>query len=73
MKMDIEGAEDLALAPFLRDAPDNLLPRLLIIENQPANWSVDLYGLLGERGFIRVAKTKMNAIFRRNPSRPAGT
>ena len=26
LKIDIEGAEDLALAPFLREAPSQLLP-----------------------------------------------
>src|SRR5262249_26163965 len=49
VKIDIEGAEDLALAPFLRDAPSALLPRLLVIEDRP-DWTIDLYAMLHQRG-----------------------
>jgi len=51
LKIDIEGAEDLALAPFLREARQALLPRLVLIEDRPQDWSVDLYALLRQRGY----------------------
>jgi FkbM family methyltransferase len=64
LKIDIEGAEDLALAPFLRDAPQSLLPRLVLIESRPQDWSVDLHGLLRERGYAVVARSRQNDVFR---------
>jgi len=39
IKIDIEGAEHLALAPFLREAPEPLLPRLVLIEDRPHSLS----------------------------------
>jgi FkbM family methyltransferase len=61
LKIDIEGAEDLALAPFLRDAPPELLPRLVLIEDRP-DWGIDLYGLLTERGYVRQDRSRHNII-----------
>jgi FkbM family methyltransferase len=63
LKIDIEGAEDLALAPFLREAPRELLPRLLLIEDRP-DWDVDLYALLEARGYAKSARSRHNIIFR---------
>src|SRR5262245_31126098 len=64
LKIDIEGAEDLALAPFLRTAPQSLLPHLVLIENRPQDWSVDLYALLRERGYTLSAQSRHNDVFR---------
>ena len=33
LKLDVEGAEDLILDPFFRDAPEELYPSLLIMED----------------------------------------
>ena len=63
MKIDIEGAEDLALAPFLRDAERELLPRLLLIEDRP-DWRIDLYALLRQCGYVESARSRHNRIFR---------
>jgi FkbM family methyltransferase len=63
LKIDIEGAEDLALAPFLRDAPRPLLPRLILIEDRP-DWTVDLYALLRQRGYVESARNRHNVILR---------
>jgi FkbM family methyltransferase len=65
LKIDIEGAEDLALAPFLREAPDALLPRLVLIEDRPDDWTVDLYALLRERGYAVSSRSKHNVVFER--------
>jgi FkbM family methyltransferase len=64
LKIDIEGAEDLALAPFLRDAPDSLLPRLLIIEDRAMDWRTDLFALIAARGYVHSMRVRHNVIFR---------
>jgi len=63
LKIDIEGAEDLALTPFLRTAPTELLPRLVLIEDRPEEWSVNIYGLMQARGYVLLARNRLNAIF----------
>src|SRR5262245_1803141 len=67
LKIDIEGAEDLALAPFLRQAPRALLPRIVLIEDRPQDWSVDLYALLQQRGYAMSARSRQNSVFRLEP------
>lgn len=64
LKIDIEGAEDLALTPFLNSAPDSLLPRLLIIENSEKQWKTDLFQTIQARGYTLVNRNKMNSMFR---------
>jgi FkbM family methyltransferase len=63
LKIDIEGSEDLALAPFLREVPDSLLPRLVLIEERP-DWALDLYALLEQRGYVRAERSRFNLVFR---------
>ncbi|MHB2168249.1 FkbM family methyltransferase [Alsobacter sp. R-9] len=65
IKLDVEGAEDLILEPFLRTAPESLLPRLFLIENGTGRWQIDLPELLREKGYALVAKTRVNLIFER--------
>ncbi|MCZ8097300.1 MAG: FkbM family methyltransferase [Burkholderiales bacterium] len=65
IKLDVEGAEDLILEPFLRNAPESLLPRLLLIENGAGRWQIDLPAMLQEKGYRLVAKTRVNLIFER--------
>lgn len=60
LKIDIEGAEDIALAPFLRDAPTALLPRLILIEDTRGFWSVDLFALLASRGYTVQERGRQN-------------
>lgn len=67
LKIDVEGAEDLALSPFLCDAPDALLPRLVIIEDSRASWRVDLFGQLAARGYCVLARSKQNVVLGRSP------
>jgi FkbM family methyltransferase len=63
LKIDIEGAEDLALAPFLRAAPPALLPRILLLEERP-DWETDIYALLRERGYVQTERSRFNLVFR---------
>lgn len=65
IKLDVEGAEDLIMEPFLREAPASLWPGLIIIEDSTARWQVDLPGLFTECGYRLLAKTRLNLVFER--------
>lgn len=62
LKIDVEGAEDLILVPFLRDAPRDLLPRLFIIENARNRWQTDCIALMEELGYRQIAETRLNVV-----------
>lgn len=64
LKIDVEGAEDIVLAPFLRDAPQSLLPRLILIEDTRGFWGVDLFALLAARGYTEQARSRQNVALR---------
>ena len=68
MKLDVEGAEDLILVAFFRDVARHLWPRLLIIEDAPGRWTMDLFGLIRERGYAVALKTRTNVIYERAES-----
>jgi FkbM family methyltransferase len=68
LKIDVEGAEDRVLAPYLRQAPAPLYPGLILIEDSSAEWSVDLFALLAERGYVVFARTRQNVMLRLRPS-----
>ena len=65
VKLDVEGAEDLILEPFLRDAPEALWPGFIIIEDSRRRWQSDLAGLLARSGYRMVAQTRLNLVFER--------
>jgi FkbM family methyltransferase len=65
MKLDVEGAEDLVLEPFLAAEPEKLWPRVLILAYSPGKWDVDLCGMLEERGYIRVLRTRVYVMYER--------
>ena len=67
VKLDVEGAEDLILEPFLREAPEALLPRLFVIEDGVDRWQTDLPALLAAKGYRRIARTRLNLVFERAP------
>jgi FkbM family methyltransferase len=70
LKIDIEGAEDRALIPFLEQAPETLLPQYMIIENSVSQWSGDVLGALARRGYHKAAvQGKMNLILERHGTR----
>ncbi|WP_341872332.1 FkbM family methyltransferase [Lutibaculum baratangense] len=62
IKIDVEGAEDLVMTEFLEEAPEELLPSLIIIENAQARWQVDLIGLMEKRGYHVIATTRLNLV-----------
>jgi FkbM family methyltransferase len=65
IKLDVEGAEDLILEPFLATAPVDLLPTILILENGIGRWQTDLARLLGTKGYTLKATTRQNLVFER--------
>ena len=64
MKVDIEGAEDIALLPFFEEAPQALWPKLLIVENNRAEWRRDCVAYLEARGY-RSRKVAGNVVLQR--------
>jgi FkbM family methyltransferase len=67
IKIDVEGAEDLVLAPFFRDAPKSMWPRLILLEDARFAWTTDLFSLLASLGYIVVSRTRLNVMLRRIP------
>lgn len=65
IKLDVEGAEDLVLDPFFRDAPASLYPTLFIVANVPDRWQIDVVKLLKGKGYRQILKNKMNLAFER--------
>ena len=66
-KIDVEGAEDLILEPFLRDAPRSLWPRLLLVGNVAERWHRDLRRTLARLGYRKVLETRHNLAFELPP------
>jgi FkbM family methyltransferase len=66
MKIDVEGAEDLILEPFLTPRNEALWPRTLILEDSRPRWSTDLKALLERCGYRETARTRLNFIFERD-------
>jgi FkbM family methyltransferase len=62
-KIDVEGAEDLILEPFLRDAPRTLWPRLLLVGNAVERWHRDVRKTLTDHGYRKVLETRHNLGF----------
>jgi FkbM family methyltransferase len=63
IKLDVEGAEDLILEPFLRDAPRELWPRLLLMEFSHGKWAVDLQRILSDCGYHEALRTRQNVAY----------
>ena len=65
MKLDVEGAEDLILDPFFRDAPESLYPSFFIIEDGRGQWQSDLPELLETKGYRLLVHTQLNLLYER--------
>lgn len=72
MKLDIEGYEDAALLPFLRTAPQTLLPHAIIIEDSRDRWQGDLMARLAESGYRIYQRGRLNLILVRDDRVVAG-
>ena len=62
MKIDIEGHEEAVLIPFLEQAPEDLLPKLIVIENNHTKWERGLLALAKTKGYVSQSITRMNVI-----------
>ncbi len=62
MKIDVEGAEDVILNAFFRDAPPGRRPGAIILENAPARWAIDCVALCEDQGYRVVETAHMNVI-----------
>src|SRR3984893_7725878 len=58
LKIDVEGLEDVILAPFFRDTPPQLRPRLVIVEDSGPRWEVDLMSVMRGCGYELVALSR---------------
>jgi FkbM family methyltransferase len=67
LKIDVEGAEDIILSAFFRDAPETMWPRLIVLEDARTTWAVDLFSLLAAKGYSVVSRTRLNVMLRRPP------
>lgn len=63
IKCDIEGAEDQALVPFLQNSPKELLPEIIIFENNHQQWKYDLLNTLSESGYQLLKQTRLNLVY----------
>lgn len=64
MKIDVEGMEDVILAPFIEHADPAILPRFIIIENSADQWHIDLPQRFAGVGYRVHYTGKMNTIYR---------
>lgn len=71
LKADIEGAEDLALLPFMEEAPESLWPRLVILEDSASEWRRDCVAFFLERGYERIPTSSDNVVLKL-PVEPGG-
>ncbi len=64
LKIDVEGHEDKALAPFLETAPDALLPSRIVIETAAGGSDYPACAAaFARRGYKRVGRTRNNSLY----------
>lgn len=66
LKVDIEGLEDRAIMPFLRDAPPSLLPKRVYFEDAHSeHWQENLTEALIQKGYGLLRRFGENALYER--------
>lgn len=65
IKLDVEGAEELILEAFFREAEPGVWPSLLIVEHAPTRWTLDLPAMIVERGYRKIMTTRTNDVYER--------
>lgn len=66
LKVDIEGLEDRAIMPFLRDAPTSLLPKRVYFEDAHSeHWQENLTEALIAKGYGLLRRFGENALYER--------
>ncbi len=68
LKIDIEGAEDRALMPFLQTAPRSLWPQVIALEDSHRDrWQHDIVAFLEEAGYATLARGRSDIVLKRQP------
>jgi FkbM family methyltransferase len=65
IKLDVEGAEEVILEAFYRDAPEALWPKVLLMENIDGRASPALPALLRAKGYAIALRTRRNLAWSR--------
>ena len=66
LKIDVEGFEDRALYGFITQAPDDILPEMIIIETDHKQmWELDLLAAFATRGYSATQVMDGNDIYER--------
>ncbi len=65
IKLDVEGAEEVILEAFFRDAPETIWPKALLMENIDGRSSPALPGLLASKGYKVALRTRRNLAYTR--------
>jgi len=63
LKVDVEGAEDLVLSPFLHRADRSLLPSVIVLNHLRGQWAEDLDALLARTGYVEAGRTAANVLY----------
>ena len=63
LKVDVEGFEDRVLDPFFRDAPEPLLPRIVVAEySWNSAWQTDWLARAATRGYREQTRTRLGNV-----------
>ena len=65
LKLDVEGVEDRILTDFFATAPRTMWPTILIVEDAPTRWRLDVPRLIEANDYSCVLKTATNRVYRR--------
>ncbi len=63
LKIDVEGYEDRVLLPFLRTCSPDLLPKLVMLEDNRKKWQTDCLDYLTSRGYQLERKIGANLYY----------
>lgn len=66
LKLDVEGVEDRILKDLFSSTDVRLWPTILIVENGPTRWSLDVAALIRGNGYEPVLQTTTNLLYRRD-------
>lgn len=68
LKVDIEGAEDRAIAPLFEGLPEAKWPRLIFFEHKhSALWRTDITATILHSGYVLKKEYGRNALFEKRP------
>ena len=66
IKLDVGGAEDVILEPYLQEVTPTLWPKLILMEYSHGPWTVDLDAFLIKCGYREVLRTRSNVAYERD-------